>query len=110
MKAAVFKAAGSPLVVETVPDPTPDPSELVLKVGACGICGTDLHMSENTDATIGWRVLPPECVMGHEFSGEVVEVGREAKGDWRTGERVTALPWIGCGECGLCRSGRGFRC
>ena len=110
MKAAVFKAAGSPLVVETVPDPTPDPSELVLKVGACGICGTDLHMSENIDATIGWRVLPPECVMGHEFSGEVVEVGREAKGDWRTGERVTALPWIGCGECTLCRSGRGFRC
>ena len=110
MKAAVFKAAGSPLVVETVPDPTPEPSDLVLKVGACGICGTDLHMSENTDATVGWRVLPPECVMGHEFAGEVVEVGREVKGDWRIGDRVTALPWIGCGECALCRSGRGFRC
>ncbi len=110
MKAAVFKAAGSPLVLEEVPDPTPEASELVLKVGACGICGTDLHMSENTDPGVGWRVLPPGCVMGHEFAGEVVEVGSQARDRWSKGDRVTALPWIGCGECADCRAGRGFRC
>ena len=76
MKAAVFKAAGSPLVVETVPDPIPDPSELVLKVGACGICGTDLHMSENRSAEGGWRLLKPGCILGHEFAGEIVEIGK----------------------------------
>jgi len=48
--------------------------------------------------------------MGHEFAGEVVEVGRQAGDRWRTGDRVTALPWIGCGHCPLCRAGRGFRC
>ena len=110
MKAAVFKAAGSPLVLEDVPDPTPEASDLILKVGACGICGTDLHMSENTDPGVGWRVLQPGCVMGHEFAGDVIEVGREAQNRWSRGDRVTALPWIGCGECSDCRAGRGFRC
>ena len=110
MKAAVFKAAGSPLVLEDVPDPTPEASDLILKVGACGICGTDLHMSENSDPGVGWRVLQPGCVMGHEFAGDVIEVGREAQNRWSRGDRVTALPWIGCGECSDCRAGRGFRC
>ena len=110
MKAAVLQSIGSPLVIEDIPDPEPGLSDLVLKVGACGICGTDLHMSENTDPNVGWRVLPSGCVMGHEFAGEVVAVGREARGDWRKGDRVTALPWIGCGDCPACRTGRGFRC
>ncbi len=110
MKAAVLQSVGSPLVIEDVPDPEPGPSELVLRVAACGICGTDLHMSDNTDATAGWRVLDPGCVMGHEFAGEVVEVGRESRDRWQPGARVTALPWIGCGACPACRAGRGFRC
>ena len=110
MKAAVLQSVGSPLVIADVPDPEPGPAELVLRVGACGICGTDLHMSENTDPSAGWRVLDPGCVMGHEFAGEVMEVGREARDRWRPGDRVTALPWIGCGACEACRAGRGFRC
>ncbi len=110
MKAAVLQAIGSPLVVEDVPDPEPGLSDLILRVGACGICGTDLHMSENSDPNIGWRMLQPGCVMGHEFAGEVVEVGRQIRDDWRTGDRVTALPWIGCGECANCQAGRGYRC
>jgi len=110
MKAAVLQSVGSPLVIADVPDPEPGPAELVLRVGACGICGTDLHMSENTDPSAGWRVLDPGCVMGHEFAGEVMEVGREARDRWRPGDRVTALPWIGCGSCPACRAGRGFRC
>ena len=108
MKAAVFKAIGTPLVIEDVPDPEPGPTDLILKVKACGICGTDLHWSENTHP--GWRVLHPSAVMGHEFAGEVVEAGRELRGQWQAGDRVCAQPFIGCGRCAACLAGRGFRC
>jgi (R,R)-butanediol dehydrogenase/meso-butanediol dehydrogenase/diacetyl reductase len=110
MKAAVFKAPGSPLVVENLPDPTPGPGDLILKVRACGICGTDLHWSECRDHSAGWRELKPGSVMGHEFAGEVVEVGRDVRGKWRVGERVCAQPSIGCGHCEHCAAGRSYRC
>jgi len=110
MKAAVFKAPGTPLAIEDVPDPTPGPNEMVLKVRASGICGTDLHWSECRDHAEGWRVLAPEAVMGHEFAGEVVEVGRDLRGQWRAGERVCAQPFISCGSCAPCLAGRGYRC
>ena len=110
MKAAIFKTFGSLLEVEELPDPKPKSNELVLKVEACGICGTDLHMSENQTAEGGWRLLKPGCVLGHEFSGEIVEIGRNVEGNWNKGERVTALPWIGCGMCVTCRLGRPYRC
>jgi threonine dehydrogenase-like Zn-dependent dehydrogenase len=97
MKAAVFKAPGSPLVIEDVPEPRPGPTDLILKVRACGICGTDLHWSESKDGSVGWRALAPETVMGHEFAGEVVEVGRRLRGRWRVGERVTAQPFMRSG-------------
>ena len=110
MKAAVFRNVGQPLSIEEVTDPEPRSNELILKVKACGICGTDLHMSENIDDQGGWRLLEPGCVLGHEFSGEVVEVGKGVKDIWSLGDRVTALPWIGCGSCQDCVSGRPYRC
>ena len=110
MKAAVFKSFGSLLEVQEFPDPEPKSNELVLKVEACGICGTDLHMSDNQTAEGGWRLLSPGCVLGHEFSGEIVEIGPGVGEEWKTGQRVTALPWIGCGKCGPCRLGRPYRC
>jgi len=110
MKAAVFKAPGAPLVIEDVPEPRPGATDLVLQVRACGICGTDLHWSESRDGSAGWRALEPETVMGHEFAGEVVEVGSGLRGQWKIGERVTAQPFIGCGQCPDCLAGRGFRC
>ena len=110
MRAAVFTAAGMPLTVETVPDPTPGPRDLVMKVHACGICGTDLHWTHHTDPSVGWRVLKSGAVLGHEFSGEVVAVGREAHGKWKVGDRVTAQPFIGCGACPECAAGRAYRC
>ena len=110
MKAAVFKAVGSPLVIEKLPDPAPMEKELVLRVEACGICGTDLHMSENKNSEGGWRLLEPGCILGHEFAGEIVEVGKCVDGNWRKGDRVTSLPWIGCGTCAACRQGRPYRC
>ena len=110
MKAAVFKGAGVPLAIEDVPDPTPGPGDLILKVRACGICGTDLHWSERPDGNAGWRTLEPGAVMGHEFAGEVVEVGRDLRGQWRVGERVCAQPFSGCGHCAHCAAGRAYRC
>ncbi len=105
MKAAVFKEVGKPLVVETVADPVPEPSELVMKVSFCGICGTDLHATREglTTACCGQ-------ILGHEYVGEIVEVGKEAAGDWKVGDRVCAMPFIACGHCLPCAAGRFFEC
>jgi len=105
MKAAVFKEVGQPLAVETVDDPAPEPAELVLKVAYCGICGTDLHATREglTTACCG-RIL------GHEYVGEIAEVGPRATGDWRVGDRICALPFIACGQCLPCAAGRFFEC
>jgi (R,R)-butanediol dehydrogenase/meso-butanediol dehydrogenase/diacetyl reductase len=104
MRAAVWREAGKLLQIEEVPDPTPGPGELVLKVESCGICGSDLHVSDIPGA------MPGGSVMGHEFSGEVVEVGREAASRFRVGERVCAMPMIACGCCAACLSGDSSRC
>lgn len=105
MKAAVFRQAGQPMQIETVPDPAPKPRQLVLRVGYCGICGTDLHSTRE-----GPAVLPCGSILGHEFAGEVVAVGRELSADWQGGERVCALPFLGCGRCAACITGRPFEC
>jgi len=110
MKAAVFSEPGAPLTVESVADPEPGPADLILKVHACGICGTDLHWSDNADPSVGWRHLERGAVMGHEFSGEVVEVGKDAGSGWKIGDRVTAQPFSGCGRCPACLAGRAYRC
>ncbi|MCH9670252.1 MAG: alcohol dehydrogenase catalytic domain-containing protein [Gammaproteobacteria bacterium] len=110
MKAAVFSRPGDSLSIEQVDDPTAGPNELILRVGACGICGSDLHISDVHDETGGMRPLRPGTIMGHEFCGEVVEVGSAVRGAWTSGQRVTALPYIGCGRCGPCLTGRGHRC
>ena len=110
MKAAVFKAPGEPLAIDTVPDPAPEASEVLIRVQACGICGTDLHWSERRDESGGWRKLHTGSVMGHEFAGEIVAVGADVRGEWKEGERICALPFIGCGHCDWCRAGRPNRC
>jgi (R,R)-butanediol dehydrogenase / meso-butanediol dehydrogenase / diacetyl reductase len=109
VQAAIFHGAGKPLTIETVPDPAPGPGELVLKVEACGICGSDLHMADIHDGG-GMPALPAGTVMGHEFAGEVVAIGSELKERWQLGTRVTAMPLIGCGKCLACLSGKGLRC
>ncbi len=108
MKAALFEAPGRPLVVADVPEPAPGPGELVLRVTACGICGSDLHLSEVRGGG-GMHALPAGAVMGHEFAGVVVAAGREVRDVWPIGARVTALPYVGCGTCPACLAGVG-RC
>ena len=99
MKAVTFQALHTPLALETLPDPTPDAGQVVVKVGRCGICGSDLHMTE--DAAYGCR---HGDVLGHEFAGEVVGLGREVEG-FRTGDLVSVIPLKSCGKCEHCRKG-----
>ena len=86
MRAAVFEGVGQPLSVEEVPDPEPGPRFAVVRVGACGICGTDLSITSGR----GFLQMPPGFVLGHEYAGEVVAVGSDVD-RVRVGDHVTAL-------------------
>lgn len=99
MKAARFTGLHQPLVVEQVPDPVPGEGEVVVSVGRCGICGSDLHMSE--DPAFGAQAGD---VFGHEFAGEVVALGKDTQG-LALGERVAVIPLRSCGSCDHCRAG-----
>ncbi len=96
MKAAVFSKVGQPLVVEDIPDPTPGPNDVIVKVGRCGICGSDLHMTE--DPVFG---IPEGFVLGHEYSGEIVALGKDVE-RVKMGDRVAVNPLAGCGACATC--------
>jgi len=102
VKAAAFKQQNQMAIIE-VREPYPGPGEVVLKVHNCGICGSDLHACQYG---LG---LSPDTVMGHEFSGEIFELGAGVK-RFRVGERVTALPFISCGECEACHRDDGMHC
>jgi len=94
MRAAIFKEMSKPLVIESVPDPVPGPHDIILKVRNCGICGSDLHMTEPTSA----MPLALGSIMGHEFAGEVIEVGSAVKSLWKPGDRLAGFPVICCGD------------
>jgi (R,R)-butanediol dehydrogenase / meso-butanediol dehydrogenase / diacetyl reductase len=99
VKAVCFTGLGAPLVLESLPDPTPGAGEVVVKVARCGICGSDLHMAE--DAAFG---ASPGDVFGHEFAGEVVALGKGAEG-LATGDLVSVIPLKSCGKCKHCHKG-----
>jgi (R,R)-butanediol dehydrogenase/meso-butanediol dehydrogenase/diacetyl reductase len=94
MRAAVFREMSKPLVIETWPDPEPGPTDIILRVKNCGICGSDLHMTEPSSI----MPLALGSVMGHEFAGEVVAVGKAVTHQWKAGDRVAGFPFICCGE------------
>jgi threonine dehydrogenase-like Zn-dependent dehydrogenase len=99
------------VVLETVPDPTPGPNDVLLRPRACGICGSDVHFYE-TDRD-GYMLYPGltrfPVVIGHEFSGEVLEVGSAVR-DLKRGDMVTCEEMIWCGECTPCRNGYPNQC
>src|SRR5262245_30851270 len=99
MKAGTFQALAAALGFGTLPDPTPGEGEVVVHVGRCGICGSDLHMTE--DATYGCK---HGDVLGHEFAGEVVALSKNTEG-LKTGELVSVIPIRSCGHCEHCRKG-----
>lgn len=104
MRAAIIDEPGS-IRVGDVPDPVPRERQLVVKVGATGICGTDVHIADGHFPPTPYPIVP-----GHEFAGEVVEVGPDVPGEWKVGERVAVDPSLFCGYCGPCRNGHGNLC
>ena len=99
MKAAVFTKLLAPLQVQTLPDPSPGPNEVVVEVCRCGICGSDLHITE--DPIFG---VPSGTVLGHEYAGRIAAIGSKVD-RVRIGEHVAVFPVHGCGHCATCLSG-----
>jgi threonine dehydrogenase-like Zn-dependent dehydrogenase len=94
-----------------IPEPRPGPREVLVKVKATGVCGSDVHMYQKLDDD--YTAYPGHCkfpvVLGHEWSGEVVEVGSEVN-DLQVGDIVSVEEMQWCGECTACRSGLFDQC
>jgi alcohol dehydrogenase, propanol-preferring len=105
MQAMVLERAGEPLHAAELPVPTPGPHQILIKVAACGVCRTDLHVF---DGELTHPKLP--LVLGHEIVGHVEVPGEDVQGFAR-GERV-GVPWLGYtdGTCTYCREGRENLC
>jgi propanol-preferring alcohol dehydrogenase len=105
MYAMVLSARGAPLTLQERPDPIPGPGEVRVKVSACGVCRTDLHVADGELPDIPYPVIP-----GHEVVGRIDALG-DRVGDLKPGMRV-GVPWLGftCGECLYCRTDRENLC
>ena len=103
MKAAFYEARHEVSVHDT-PKPEPGPKDILIRVRACGICGTDLHIY---DGDFGG---PFPLIGGHELAGDVVAVGPETLGEVRVGQRVAVNPNVFCGSCFFCRRGQVNHC
>ena len=107
MKALVKKKAEEGLWLEEVAKPEVAPHHVLVKVDRAGICGTDLHIYKWDD----WagKTVPVPLVVGHEFVGEIVEVGSEVT-DFKPGEWVSGEGHVVCGRCRNCMAGRRHLC
>ncbi len=105
MHAMVFQRPGLPLVWTEVPDPRPDDQQVLIRIRACGVCRTDLHL---VDGELPNPTLP--VIPGHEIVGEVIQRGAGVH-LFNIGDRV-GVPWLGwtCGECRYCKNGRENLC
>jgi 2-desacetyl-2-hydroxyethyl bacteriochlorophyllide A dehydrogenase len=104
MKAAVLKEFNKDLVIEDVPLPRPEPNEVLIKVRASGLCGSDLHIQEGKIATVK---LPH--ILGHEIAGEIYSLGDQVT-EFKKGDHVVVAIDVLCGKCRFCRTGRGNLC
>ena len=107
MKALVKKQSGEGLWLEDVPQPGVAANDVLIKVGRTGICGTDLHIYKWDDWASKTVLVP--LVVGHEFVGEIVEVGEDVR-DFRVGELVSGEGHVVCGHCRNCMAGRRHLC
>ena len=107
MKALVKTSPGPGLELTDVPEPTPGPQDVLIRVRRTGICGTDLHI-ESWDEWAA-RTIETPLVIGHEFVGEVVDVGSAVR-DVRIGDLVSGEGHVVCGRCRNCRAGRRHLC
>ncbi|MGQ0568341.1 MAG: zinc-dependent alcohol dehydrogenase [Armatimonadota bacterium] len=94
------------LVLETMPDPQPGKGEVLIRIRAAGICGTDREILDGLrlPSNVPWPIVP-----GHEVAGEIVQVGEDTNA-WRVGDRVLVDPYIACGRCWSCLDGRQSAC
>ncbi len=101
MKAAVFNGKGD-FTIQDVPYPKVETEGVIIRIKAAGICGSDLHLYRRGGRGEGW-------ILGHEFSGDVVEVGTPVAGV-KKGDRVTVMSGRGCGQCDWCQAGDIIHC
>ena len=104
MKAAVLEVYHKPLQIREVEITDPLPQEVTVQVKACGLCSTDVHISEGKIPTVKLPLIP-----GHEFSGVVVKTGSGVK-DFSPGDRVIVCVDASCGRCSFCLRGETNRC
>jgi threonine 3-dehydrogenase len=107
LKALVKVAPGPGLDLVDVPDPTPGPGDILLRVLRTGICGTDLHIDSWDDWAA--KTIKSPLILGHEFVGEVIEVGA-AVTKVKVGDLVSGEGHLVCGTCRNCRAGRRHLC
>ena len=106
---------GKPLAQVLREAPQPQGAEVILRVGACGVCHSDVHLHDGYFDVGGasrldmTRTVQPPRTLGHEIAGTVVAVGPDARGV-AVGDRRVVFPWIGCGTCALCDSGQEHLC
>lgn len=107
MKAVMKTRPGKGLEIREIPRPVLPRNypkgEVIVKVGACGVCGTDMGVYNWSQWTSKYMQIPR--VIGHEISGTIVEVGEDC-GDWKVGDRVVADTYLGCGRCYYCLIGK----
>ncbi|MET8352533.1 zinc-dependent alcohol dehydrogenase family protein [Micromonospora sp. NPDC005206] len=103
MRAVILDQPGSQRIGDR-PDPTPKAGEVVVRVHACGICGTDLHILDGEFPPTPYPITP-----GHEFAGEIVELGADVTG-LAVSDRVAVDPSLFCGRCWQCQRQRGNLC
>lgn len=107
MKALVKVKPETGLWMEHVPVPEPAPNEVLIKVRKSAICGTDVHIYKWDEWSA--KTVPTPMVVGHEFCGEIVDMGKSAQ-KFKIGQRVSAEGHLTCGSCRNCRAGRAHLC
>ena len=99
------------LAIKDLKMPKPGPDQVLIRIKACGVCGSDMHFYETDEQ--GYIMYPGltkfPCALGHEFSGQIVETGKQVK-DFKKGDMVTAEEMIWCGHCTPCRNGYPNQC
>jgi 2-desacetyl-2-hydroxyethyl bacteriochlorophyllide A dehydrogenase len=102
MKAFVLRDFQRDMVIENVSDPVPGPLDIILRVKACGVCGTDLKI-------VSGKIPPPIITLphtpGHEIAGEVAAIGSAVR-DLSPGQKGIVYPYLACRDCEMCRTGR----